>query len=159
MEGKQKTADQVKIIADTNIVFSGILNTESRIGKLLTYSRGPFQFYTCNYLQEEIKKHRKKLLKITGISEDELLELELLVIKNIIFINEALLPQELLIETEELLADIDPDDTPFVALTKHLNGKLWTGDKPLYEGLKAKGFEDVLTTAELSELLDKLERG
>jgi predicted nucleic acid-binding protein len=110
----------MRIIVDTNIVFSAILNSSSRIGKILLNSKGHFQFYSCNYLQTEIQRHRKKLLKLTKLTEDELAELERLVTHNITFIDERLLPKELLLKTEILLKTIDPNDTPFVTLTKHL---------------------------------------
>ena len=147
----------MKIIVDTNIVFSGILNSSSKIGKILLNSKDHFQFYSCEYLREEIQRHRNKLLKLTKLSDSELSELENLITKNITFINESLLPKELLQKTQALLDNIDPDDTPFVALTKHLEGKLWTGDKQLYNGLKIKRFKGVISTDELSSLLDKLE--
>ena len=148
----------MRVIVDTNIVFSAILNSSSKIGKILLHSKGHFQFYSCDYLRTEINRHRKRLLKLTKLSEDELAELESLVTHNITFIDERLLPQDLLKQTEILLKSIDPNDTAFVALTKHLEGKLWTGDLQLYNGLKTKRFKDILTTAELSILLDDLER-
>ena len=148
----------MRVIVDTNIVFSAILNSSSKIGKVLLQSKGYFQFYSCDYLRTEINRHRNRLLKLTKLSKDELAELESLVIHNITFIDERLLPQALLKQTEILLKSIDPNDTPFVALTKHLEGKLWTGDMQLYNGLKTKRFKDILTTAELSLLLDDLQR-
>ena len=147
----------MKIIVDTNIVFSGILNSSSKIGKILINSKDHFQFYSCEYLREEILRHRNKLLKLTKLSDNDLSELENLITKNITFINESLLPKELLQKTQILLENIDPDDTPFVALTKHLEGKLWTGDKQLYNGLKVKRFKSIISTDELSSLFDKLE--
>lgn len=148
----------MKIIVDTNIVFSAILNSSSRIGKILLHSKEHFHFFTCNYLRTEIQRHRKKLLKLSHLSEEALTELESLVTKNITFIDERLLPQVLLLKTEKLLKSIDPNDTPFVALTKHLRGKLWTGDMQLHKGLKAKRFKDIITTTELSLLLNDLEQ-
>ena len=68
------------------------------------------------------------------------------------------MPQELLLKTETLLKSIDPNDTPFVALATHLEGKLWTGDLQLYKGLKLKHFKEIILTADLSLLLDDLER-
>jgi len=148
----------VKVIVDTNIVFSALLNSGSRIGEILLYAKEPLQFYTCNYLQTELQKHRDKLLKLTKLSEAKLAEIEKLITHRITFIDEHLLPQSILIETEALLKSIDQNDTPFVALAVHLNGKLWTGDMKLYHGLKEKRFEDIMTTAELSLLLEDLER-
>ncbi len=148
----------MKIIVDTNIVFSAILNANSRIGKVLLNAKEHFQFFTCNYLQVEIQRHRSKLLKITKLSEEQLSELEKLVTQKITFIDERLIPQDLLLKTEAQLKAIDPNDTVFVALTKHLEGKLWTGDMQLYRGLKAKRFKDIILTSELSLLLDDLER-
>ena len=148
----------MKIIVDTNIVFSAILNSSNRIGKILLNSKKHFQFYTCNYLQTEIQRHRNRLLKLTKLTDTELTELEGLVTSNITFIDERLLPQELLLSTEIFLKSIDPNDTPFIALTIHLEGKLWTGDMQLYRGLKLKRFKDIILTADLSLLLDDLER-
>lgn len=148
----------MKIVVDTNIVFSAILNSSSRIAKILLDSRGHFQFFTCNYLRTEIERHKIKLLKITRLSEDALLELEELITLNITFIDERLIGKDILINTELQLKNIDPNDTVFVALAKQLGAKLWTGDMQLYNGLRAKQFKDILITSELAILYDKLKQ-
>jgi predicted nucleic acid-binding protein len=147
----------MKIIIDTNIIFSALLNSNSRISKIILNSKDHFQFYSCEYLKIEILRHRKKLLKLTKLTEIELTELEEIITNKITFINERLLPQELLLKTEKQLESIDSNDTAFVTLTKHLEGKLWTGDMQLYNGLKAKKFKDIILTADLSKMLDELE--
>jgi predicted nucleic acid-binding protein len=147
-----------KIVVDTNIVFSAILNSGSKIGKIILHSKKHFQFYTCDFLKVELLKHRTKLLKLTKLSPAGLDELEFLILKNISFINEGLIPEQTLIETEKELMDIDLNDTPFVALSKHIKAKLWTGDKALTEGLQRSNFIETLTTFELSVLLDILEQ-
>ena len=47
-----------KIVVDTNIVFSGILNTNNRIGDLLLNSGNVFEFYTVSYLKKELENHK-----------------------------------------------------------------------------------------------------
>ena len=158
MEEKSKKTAKRKIVVDTNIVFSGILNSNSRIGKLLVGSKSHFQYYSCEFLKVELKKHRNKLLKLTGLSTNDLQELEMLITQNIIFINEVLLPTELILSTETILADIDPKDTPFLALSRSLKAKLWTGDKKLIDGLKSKKIKNIISTTELLLLFNKLER-
>ncbi len=95
---------------------------------------------------------------MTHLSTNELDELEFLLTKNITFINEELIPKQIIFETEDKLAEIDLNDTPFVALTKYLNGILWTGDKQLIAGLDSKKFIEIITTNQLSQLIDKLEQ-
>jgi len=72
--------------------------------------------------------------------------------KRINFINEELIPEKLWLSAEILVRDIDIDDLDFVALTNFIKGYLWTGDKPLYNGLKEKNFKRVLNTKEFTEL-------
>jgi predicted nucleic acid-binding protein len=48
--GKQITIYQVKIIVDANIVFSGILNSNGKIGDLLINSKGRFNFIAPEFL-------------------------------------------------------------------------------------------------------------
>lgn len=95
---------------------------------------------------------------MTKLTEEHLTELEEIVTHTITFIDERLIPRDLLITTEKQLKTIDPRDTVFVALAKHLQGKLWTGDMQLHNGLKAKLYKDIILTAELSLLLDDFER-
>lgn len=144
----------MKIIIDTNIVFSAILNTNSKIAHILLYANPKIQFYSFDYLQIEILRHRDKLLKLTKLSNAELNELEDFITHNITFINENLLPKQLIKETELLLKDIDPFDVPFIALANHLSAKLWTGDKKLYNPLKEQNFKNIISTLELTLILE-----
>lgn len=72
------------------------------------------------------------------------------------FITEQLIPENIWRTSETLVADIDINDTDFVALAKYLKGSLWTGDKALYDGLKAKRFRWVYTTSDLIKFRNKL---
>ena len=45
------------------------------------------------------------------------------------------------IQARRLCSDVDEKDTPFIALTIHLNARLWTEDAELKRGLRAKGFD------------------
>ena len=67
-----------------------------------------------------------------------------------------LIPQNDWEKAEILVKDIDEDDIDFVALTRYLKGSLWTGDKALYQGLKAKRFRTVYNTQDLFKLRNKL---
>ncbi len=98
-------------------------------------------------------RHRKKLLDYTKISENELIELENYIMHQITFINEYLLPEELIQHTKNLLLDIDLFDVSFIALATHLNAKLWTGDKKLYIPLREKGYENIILTSDLIKIL------
>ena len=60
----------MKIVVDTNIAFSAILNTESKIGDLLMNSEELLEFHTCQYLRIEIHKHRERLMDVSGLTED-----------------------------------------------------------------------------------------
>lgn len=144
----------MKIVVDTNIVFSAILNTNSRIAQILIYQNPKFQFYSCDYLQTEILRHHDKLVKLTQLTTNELAELESFITHNITFINEHLLPSKLVEETQIQLQHIDPFDVPFVALAKHLNAKLWTGDKKLYNPLKEQKFQNIISTQQMNLLID-----
>lgn len=143
----------MKIVVDTNIVFSAILNTNSQIARILIYENPNFQFYSCDYLQIEILRHTEKLIKLTRLEVNELKELEQFVTNKITFINEQLLPVQIVTETNLLLKNIDPFDVPFVALAIHLEAKLWTGDKKLYNPLKEQNFQNIISTLEMVKML------
>ena len=119
----------MKIIVDTNIIFSAMLNTKGTIGDLLFNSNGVFEFYSCSYMRNEIEKHWSKLKRISKLSDTELDESRFRIFSKINFINEELIPAKTWIAAAEIVEHIDIDDSDFIALTKHLKGYLWTGTK------------------------------
>lgn len=45
-------------------------------------------------------------------------------------------------EAHKLCKGVDEKDTPYIALTVHLEGRLWTEVMVLKQALRAKGFND-----------------
>ncbi|HAL80887.1 MAG TPA: hypothetical protein DCO83_00560 [Mucilaginibacter sp.] len=140
----------MKIVVDTNIIFSGLLNTNSTIGELLINSKNSMEFYSCSYMRYEIQKHWEKLKKISKLSDQQLIDAQFQLFSRLKFINEDLIPQAIWKKALRFTQDIDIDDVDFVALTLYLKGTLWTGDKDLLNGLKNKGFKKVFSTNDLS---------
>ena len=136
-----------KIIVDTNIIFSCLLNSTGTIGDLVFNSEGVFEFFSNQYMHYEIRKHWNKLKKISKLSDIELETSYEKVIQKITFINEELIPEKEWQKASQIASDIDIDDIDFIALTKYLKGTLWTGDKALYQGLKTKNFKSVINVA------------
>lgn len=149
MEKKSKSIYQVRIVVDANIVFSAILNTNSKLGNLLINSQKKFQFIAPDFLRIEIQKHHHRLVKISKLSLDEIRETEFLLYKHIAFISEEQIKPAIWQEAEKLVSNVDPKDVPYIAFCKHFKCKLWSGDKALMRGLKAKGFKQIVSTEEL----------
>lgn len=119
-----------KVIVDTNIIFSCLLNSQGTIGDLIFNSETVFDFHSNEYMLYEIRKHWERLKKISKLTDLELqTSYDKLLIK-LTFISEQLIPENVWQTAEALVTDIDIDDTDFIALTKYLKGILWTGDKP-----------------------------
>ena len=139
----------MKIIVDTNIIFSGLLNTNSTIAEILINSKKSFEFYSCTYMRYEIQKHWEKLKRISKLSDQQLTDAQFYLFSRLKFVNEDLIPEDIWKKALLITQDVDIDDTDFVALTLYLKGNLWTGDKELYNGLKSKGFKRILNTHDL----------
>lgn len=145
----------MRIVVDTNIAFSAILNTDSLIARILLQPKSRFHFYSTDLLFAEIQEHRDKLKKIANFSDLDLDTSIILITKKIRFIDAKLIPATVLISAQNLLENIDVDDTEFVALTNHIRGKLWSGDKALQNGLSQKGWKKFVTTGEMYGMISK----
>ncbi len=142
----------MKIVVDTNIIFSALLNSNSTIGDLLFNSEKYFEFYSCTYMRYEIEKHWERLKKISKLTDKQLEISHQQILLKLKFIDEAIIPAETWLAAEQITKGIDIDDLDFVALTRFLKATLWTGDKILSNGLKRINFKRVLNTQELLEL-------
>ena len=127
------------VVVDTNIIFSALIKSESRIREVL--DNPEINFCAPNYLIAEIFKHRNKIVELSKGTEEEVTELLAKLLARVKFINEDLIPTSVFIGAHQLCKDVDEKDTPFVALCLELDCELWTVDEKLKTGLRIKGFD------------------
>lgn len=146
----------MKIIVDTNIVFSALLNGTGKLGNLLMNSDDVFEFYTSDYLKEELTEHHEKIKKISHLTDINIGILKSLIFNHIYFVNTEIVPTEIWLDAESIMADVDPDDIEFYALSQFLNCKIWTGDKKFHARLLQKGIHKTLLTDDIFNLRSTL---
>jgi predicted nucleic acid-binding protein len=139
----------VKIIVDANIVFSGILNSNGKIGDLLINSKKYFNFIAPEFLRHEIKTKYQRLQSISGLSIERIMEAGYQVCKEITFISEEQIDPGFWNESLDLVHNVDIKDIQYVAYAKQFRCKIWSGDKKLFKGLREKEFVNLATTDEL----------
>ncbi len=146
MGKKQKSFPKVNVVVDTNIVFSGILNHSGSISDILLNSSDVFEFYSPSSIVEELDRHHKKLVNISGFTEKDIRFLKRMPLKKISLIDLEQISSDNWQEAITLTKDVDEFDAPFIALSLELESPLWTGDKKLIKGLDRKGVEWIFDT-------------
>ena len=132
--------DPTRVVVDTNILFASLLHPQSRSRQALL-SGGGHTFYTPRFVVVELFKHKERIVAATELTEDELLECLNALLARIAFVEEGIIPIGAWMEGRRLCADVDRKDAPFVTLTLHVDGVLWTADAELKAGLRVKGFD------------------
>lgn len=126
----------MKLIIDTNKIIACLL----RDGKVRRILFLPFlELYTVQYVFEEIKEHKDKLLtKVSKSAFDLILFKAKLKLKSIGFSAE---DEKYIQMAKKIANEFDPDDFPFIALALKLNAPIWTNDKKLIiHGLKSEAY-------------------
>ncbi|MEI8113868.1 MAG: PIN domain-containing protein [Bacteroidia bacterium] len=139
----------MKVVVDTNIVFSAILNSDGKIGDLLLNSSKYIDFFSIGYLHFELGNHYEKLSRISKQPIEKIVNTEYFITRAIKFISEEQIPEIIWRSAYALVKEVDLDDIAFVALSKHLKCKLWTGDGVLIRGLNINGFSNTISTDDL----------
>jgi len=135
----------MKIVVDTNIVFTALLNPDAKIGQILIYGQKRFEFYAPQLLKEEIRKHKEKIIALSNhINKNDFEEIRDEIFSCIRFISEEQIPYHYWHEALPYVRDTDIDDLAFVVLANYLDAKLWTGDKQLMSGLERIGYSRLI---------------
>lgn len=142
-------------IIDSNLVFSAVLNQNSKIGQfIISSSKYEVKLYAPAYLKSEIEDHFSKLLELTKLPKKKVRESIQLIYQRITFIDDHVIPIKHYSKAASLVRDIDYKDVVFVALNEYLDELLWTGDMELYHGLRSKGYNKVVRFEDIKQLFD-----
>jgi predicted nucleic acid-binding protein len=132
--------NEARVVVDTSVFISFLLRRAAS-------SRRRFQtdpshsFYCPRFFLVELFKHKERIAQMSELDPDELLECLQELVARIHFVEEGGIPIGTWTEARRLCCDVDIKDAPFVALTLHLDGVLWTADRELKTGLRAKNFD------------------
>lgn len=130
----------MKIVIDSNIIFSLLISNNQKMAGILLNSPSNIEFFSPSYMLDELEKHQDKLLKLSGFSQEDLVFIKDSILQKIKLIDVVNLPKKTWVEAFDLVQNVDENDTPLVALAIELHARLWTGDKKLTNGLIAKKF-------------------
>jgi predicted nucleic acid-binding protein len=128
------------VIVDANIAFRCLQSSRGDLRERVGPGGHP-QFFSLRFLFVELFKHKERLARAAALPEEELLDALYALVSRLQFINEANIPVGTWVEAYRLCRGIDEKDTPYVALTLHLDGRFWTRDEELKGALRARGFD------------------
>lgn len=128
------------VIVDANIAFKCLVSDRGDLRERIGPGGHP-QFFSPRFLFVELFKHKHRLETAANLSEPDLLEAVYALVSRLEFVNEANIPVGTWVEAHRLCKGIDPKDTPYIALTLHMDGRFWTEDKELKIALHARGFD------------------
>ncbi len=106
----------MRIVVDTNIIFSSLLNPSGKISDLLINSNDFFKFFAPDFAVTELQKHNSKLLKTSGYTQEELNFLMRMIFKKVELVDLNILSKESKTEAIQITASIDKYDAPFIGV-------------------------------------------
>jgi predicted nucleic acid-binding protein len=105
-----------KLVVNSNIVFSALLNIDSRIGQVLISGKRFYTFFATEYVRNEVIQHKEIIKRLAELNENEFLELYGLVMHSLTIIHHEIVPYNIYRNAENLCKDVDIDDTVFIAV-------------------------------------------
>ena len=136
----------MKIVIDSNILFSALIKDSVTRRMILEYD-GFFLF--PSFIFEELEKHKGELLKKSGMKRKNFETLLNLLLKKVLIVSTDVLFRYRT-QAYELVKDIDPDDTLFIACALAYPGSIiWSDDKKLNQQHKI----NIINTTEMYSLI------
>jgi predicted nucleic acid-binding protein len=129
----------IRIVLDANIVFRALAAGNADIASRFDAPRDA-EFYSPFYLLAELFEHKEQIRNASKLDEQDVVDAFRRFIETITFVRESLIPFSAWLEAHHLCREVDPDDTPYIALTLHLGALFWTRDERLKDCLRTKGF-------------------
>jgi predicted nucleic acid-binding protein len=116
----------MRLVIDTNRILSALL-TKGFTREIITSTN--FEFYTIDYVLEELRKHKTYILKKAGMNDSEFELLFNLVMENINIISDKKVKHRME-KAINIMKNIDIKDSPILACALSIpNEGIWTEDK------------------------------
>ena len=146
----------MKVVVDSNIIISGLINSAGTEFALLANRNNVMEFFSSRLIITETSKRFKQISSFTKNDESEIKLQFYNIIDTFKVIDESKIDHKNLDKGALLIKNLDRNDYLFLAVTIHCNALLGTGDMKLFRGLRRKGFNNIISTRELKEIIKGL---
>ena len=109
-------------------------------------------FYAPDFIFSEMQEHQAEILRKTHLRPSTLKEYTLTLFGKIVFVPNFLISTQSYLQAFWWCKDIDPEDTPYIALAIEFDIPFITKDDTLVEGLRTKGFDKIISFKEFLSL-------
>lgn len=125
----------MKLVVDTNIIMAAIIR-DSATRKLLLNPE--LELYLPDYVFSELKRHKDEIINRSDLSEDEFYILLYTIMDRITIVSKEDFAERIP-EAWKIMAEIDENDTPFLALAMSFeNDGIWSEDDHFKEQNEVK---------------------
>lgn len=131
-------------VIDVNVLFGAFISGKEIYPKLFIKNK----VFLPDFALLEINKYKEIILKKNKLKPEILREFVINLLSNITVIPEFLISSESIKTAYELCKDIDEKDSIYIALSIEFNIPLVTNDKKLTNGLRNKGFKNIIPLEE-----------
>jgi len=135
----------VKAVIDSNIIFSAIISGKQFYIDIIQSN----EFYTPDIVFIELEKYETRIIEKSRLPIEDFRKFVKMLFEEIVVIPKMAISKENWQKAYNLCKDVDEKDTPFIALSLELSMPVWTNDKSLTDGLKAKDFNQFISTEQL----------
>lgn len=130
----------MRIIVDTNRILSALLS-DGLSRKIITSKN--FDFYTLDYVHQEIQKYMGYIKEKSGLSENEINTLICIFMENITILSDEELNSKM-DEAKDIMKDIDIKDASILACALAIpNDGIWTEDKHFQKQKRVKVWRSI----------------
>ena len=141
------------VVIDANVVISAALTPQGLIADTIFSNSSKVQFISPAFIVAEIKANESRICMKNKIDIAEFKQNLLLLISRVIIIEDDDISDEIFKKAFELTKTIDTKDTIYIALAILFDALFWTGDLKLLRTLKRKGYNQIITTPDLKQIL------
>ncbi|MDP3048053.1 MAG: PIN domain-containing protein [Thermodesulfovibrionales bacterium] len=135
----------MKAVIDSNIIFSAIISGKQFYIDIIQSN----EFYTPDIVFIELEKYKTRIIEKSRLPIEDFRKFVKMLFEEIVVIPKMAISKENWQKAYNLCKDVDEKDTPFIALSLELSMPVWTNDKSLTDGLKAKDFNQFISTEQL----------
>lgn len=133
-----------RFIIDANILFSMFISGKEEYFELTE----KVKFLTPVFALEELQKHQETILSKTKIDSKNFNDFTLRILDNVLVVPNFLITTQSYLQAYNWCKDIDLDDMVYIALSIEFDTCFVTRDMILYEGLKQKGYLNIMAWKE-----------